>query len=279
MMQAAVLPQIPAPIGVQELQRRVPSLFAQSPHHRTSSKYEFIPTTRVLDALLSNGWFVSSAVQSRTRALDRHGFQKHMIRLRNNSYSPQKLGDTVPELLLINSHDGSSSFTFHAALMRLVCMNGLIVGDTTLSSLKIKHVGFSENEVITASESMIKSLPEVIERVDAFRGIRVSTREQLAFAEAAHSLKWESMDVAPIEPRELLSVRRIDDGEPTLWNTLNVVQENIIKGGIRGTSPTARAAGKHKRMTTRAVSGVDENVRLNRALWVLADKLSDHKGL
>jgi hypothetical protein len=45
----------------------------------------------------------------------------------------------------------------------------------------------------------------------------------------------------------------------------------MIKGGVAGRSARGR------RMTTRGVGGVNENVRLNRALWTLADQFAKLK--
>jgi hypothetical protein len=47
--------------------------------------------------------------------------------------------------------------------------------------------------------------------------------------------------------------------------------ENLIKGGL-----SARAANG-RRQTTRPVHGIDQSVRLNRALWLLADGLRQLK--
>jgi len=52
-----------------------------------------------------------------------------------------------------------------------------------------------------------------------------------------------------------------------LWSTFNRVQENLVKGGLTGRN----ANGRQQR--TRPVQGIDQNVRLNRALWLLADGL------
>jgi hypothetical protein len=45
----------------------------------------------------------------------------------------------------------------------------------------------------------------------------------------------------------------------------------MIKGGQPGRATTGR------RLTTRGVSGVNENVKLNRALWTLADQMAKLK--
>jgi len=58
---------------------------------------------------------------------------------------------------------------------------------------------------------------------------------------------------------------------PDLWTTFNTVQENLIRGGLRGRT------AKGNRTSTRAVKGVSENVRLNKALWTLAEKMAQLK--
>jgi hypothetical protein len=45
----------------------------------------------------------------------------------------------------------------------------------------------------------------------------------------------------------------------------------MMKGGVPGRSATGR------RITTRAVGGVTENVKLNKALWTLADTMASLK--
>jgi len=63
----------------------------------------------------------------------------------------------------------------------------------------------------------------------------------------------------------------MDDVSQNLWPTFNVVQENLVRGGLRGTNPN------NKRVTTRAVKGIDTNVKLNQALWILAERMAELK--
>jgi hypothetical protein len=68
----------------------------------------------------------------------------------------------------------------------------------------------------------------------------------------------------------MLRPRRFADTSPDLYTTLNVVQENAIRGGLRGVS---RQNGRRRAVTTRAVTGIDQDVKLNRALWTLAEEM------
>ena len=61
--------------------------------------------------------------------------------------------------------------------------------------------------------------------------------------------------------------RRFEDRRDDLWTTFNRLQENLVKGGLEGRSRNGRAT------RTRPVNGIDQNVKLNRALWVLAEEM------
>jgi hypothetical protein len=57
---------------------------------------------------------------------------------------------------------------------------------------------------------------------------------------------------------------------------MNVVQENVIKGGL---SAMRRDGRETRRVTTREVRGIDQDVKLNRALWQLAERMAELKGV
>ena len=62
--------------------------------------------------------------------------------------------------------------------------------------------------------------------------------------------------------------RRLEDRAPNLWTTYNKVQEHMLTGGVRGQTKTGKCT------TTRAVQGVTENVKLNKALWTLTEEMA-----
>lgn len=75
-----------------------------------------------------------------------------------------------------------------------------------------------------------------------------------------------------IRPDQLLHPRRADDQRPDLWTTFNVVQENALKGGLVGIGWDAQ--GRPHRSRTREVRGIDQDVRLNKALWTLSEHMA-----
>ena len=96
-----------------------------------------------------------------------------------------------------------------------------------------------------------------------------------AFAEAAHVLRFGDEDgnvTTPIQPRQLLAPRRYDDRADDLWTTYNVVQENAIRGGLHAIGRDAN--NRPRRVRSRQINGIDQDVKLNKALFMLADRMA-----
>jgi hypothetical protein len=106
----------------------------------------------------------------------------------------------------------------------------------------------------------------------AMKSMTLSDPEQAAFAHAALALKYDTeLAPAPITESQILRARRAEDVRNDLFTTFNRVQENLERGGLQGVN-----AAK-KRITTRAVTGMDQSIKLNRALWLLAERMRELK--
>jgi len=79
----------------------------------------------------------------------------------------------------------------------------------------------------------------------------------------------------PIAPAQLLQSRRRDDNGADLWRTFNRIQENAARGGLSAWGHDAN--GHRRRTTTREVKAIDQDVKLNRALWHLAERMAELK--
>ena len=199
-----------------------------------------------------------------------------MLRFRHVNARPTSSG-LYPEIVLINSHDGLSSYRLMAGVFRLVCSNGLIAGNT-YDEIRVRHQGDILGNVIEGTYRVIEDSKKMLESAERMSSLTLSNPEKKIFSEAAHSLRFEnnSMNEA-IEPVKLLSPRRSSEiNKDDLFTVFNVVQENLIKGGVRGYAKDAN--GHHKRVRTRAINSIDQNTALNRALWSVAEKMMELKG-
>ncbi len=146
-------------------------------------------------------------------------------------------------------------------------MNGAVVSDGNFASINVRHSGKPEG-IIEASYSVVEQFPKVLESIERFSQLRLSAPQQEVFAAAALELKYDAGS-APVTPAVLVEPVRAEDSERSLWNTFNTVQEKLVNGGVKGRSASGR------KVTTRKVSGVSENTRLNQALWTLTEKMAD----
>ena len=249
-----------------------PSVGADTPHPEVSERYSFIPTIQVVDLLRDSGWVPVFAREARANLPARRGFQQHEIRFSRNDLvlSNQERVD----LVLHNSHDRGTAFKLAASVWRMICGNGLMVANEFLT-FKHKHIGFDAEQFIDSARVISESAGTISDKVDEFKVIDLTPDERGIFATASLKLMYDDTDEAPIQPAQLLQERRYDDKGNNLWNTFNVVQENMIKGGLRGGKKDKN--GRWKRTTTRQVKSIDKDKRLNEALWHLTEAMADLK--
>lgn len=256
-----------------QLRGVAPSIFADRPWHTASEKYAFIPTSAVVARLRQEGFVPIKAQQSLTRIPGKGDFTKHMLRFRRVGLpGVLSVGDTIPEIVIINSHDMTSSYEVSAGLWRLVCLNGMTVQDSQFGSIRTRHTGDIVGEVIDATYKIVDDFPALMDRVQTYKALPMPEPMQRAYAESAAMLRWDEAEARPIEPEQLLHVRRSEDRDPNLWLTYQRVQENLVKGGLRGRN---RSNG---RMSTRAINSVTEDVKLNKALWHLTESMARMMG-
>ena len=260
------------PLTDDQLRRFVPSVYAEAAHESRSERYAYIPTAAILAGLRKEGFEPVSARQSRTRDASRYDFTKHMIRMRHVSLRDLKVDDTFPEIVLVNSHDGTSAYQIMGGLFRLVCLNGMVVSEGQCETVKVPHKGNIIDRVIEGSFRVLKQSANALQAAGQWQGIDLNRDEQVAFAEAAHVLRFADAEgnvSTPIQPGQLLTPRRSADAKPDLWHTYNRVQEAVIRGGLSAVNPETG-----RRTTTKEVKAIDGDVKLNRALFVLGERMA-----
>jgi hypothetical protein len=274
------------PLTIDQIARYAPSALATRPHESRSDRYTYIPTIDVIQGMIRAGFQPFSASQSRSRIEGKKEFTKHMIRFRHQAatgLAPAellKVGDVVPEVVLINSHDGTSAYKLIAGMYRLVCSNGLMVSDSEIDSISVMHKGNILENVVESSYKLIEASANVVGTVQNWTNLQLTEGEQKAFAEAAHMVRFadaEGKITTPITAAQLLRPRRSEDTGADLWKTFNRVQENIIKGGLYGVVRDDNGR-RLRAVSTRQVKGIDQDVKLNRALWQLAERMAELKG-
>lgn len=261
------------------MRQLAPSIFATEAHHSRSDRFRPIPTIEVLRGLRKEGFSVVAAKQCVARHDDRKDYTKHMVRLRRlDDERTFKVGDTVFEIVLKNANDGTAKYDLLAALFRILCMNSLVAQTSEMETLSVRHSGDVAHKVIEGTYKVLDTAEQALKAPQDWPQITLNRDEQQIFAEQAHILRFADADgnvATPIKPTQLLIARRTADQQPNLWNTFNTVQENAIRGGL--TNFGRDVNNRMRRTTTRAVNGIDQDVKLNRALFTLASKMAELK--
>lgn len=256
------------PLTDQQINAVAPSVFAVEKYHDRSKRYEFVPTITVLDGLREQGFMPFMAFQSFTKIPGKGEFTRHMLRLRPESDIKAAQAN---EIIITNGHDGSTSVKLDSGVIRFACENGLIVGDD-ICSFTARHT--TENlydDVIEGAFSIVENFEKVDESREYMQEIQLSVGNQLAFAEAAAYLKFDPAEgeELPIHPRALILPKRDEDRSNDLWTVFNRIQENCIRGGLPYKSKSGR------RVRTKPLTSIDSDVKLNKALWVLAERMAE----
>lgn len=270
------------PLSFDSLRRLVPSAFAETAYGKVSDKYQYIPTYPLIEVLEQQGWQPIKAYESRTRIDEKKGYVKHLIRFVNTDMKLPAVGETFQSLVLTNAHDATSAYHVYNAVFRLVCSNGMVRSEGGKQDvIKIRHSGRAIQQLREAHTNLLETAAETAKEVEDFSVIDLTPDERGIFARAALDLRWtpeeseledgtiKLIETAPVKSSDLLYIRRSQDRAiaNTLWGTLNIAQENLMQGGLRGR--TANGG----RTTTREIKSVDTDVRLNKALWRLAQEM------
>lgn len=254
------------PLSNQELQELAPTLFTQEPHYEVSDKYHFIPTIHIVEEIKSHNWHPVSVSEAGVRNIEKEGYQQHCVRFRHfeDLLNP---GENVVELLLFNSHDRSKAFSISAGIYRFVCANGLVLSDAVFESYKIKHLGKRENDVASAIANITAIKSTLMDKVAALECIHLSQVEKETFAKNSIALRFD--EHLEVNPNDLLIPHRLEDHGNDLYTTLNIIQENLLRGNISGVN---RETGR--RFTSKVITSISKDVSINKGLWDIAERIA-----
>lgn len=234
-------------------------------HLGISDKYVHVPTEQVIEDVMKLGWSPINAYRVNSRK-KRNGVGRHMVKFVNYDFMQE--GKTeYPELLLTNSHDGTTAFKLDVGIFRLVCSNGMVIKSQDFGSMKVRHYGYDFDTIKGAVNTLVEKIPDYLKQVEDMKQQKLEREQQLEFARQAAMLRFTNTTEEAIEKIVdmediLASTRKEDDGDG-LWEVFNRIQEKVVNGKFN------YALGKKERKA-RPVKGFKSQVKLNQGLWELA---------
>jgi len=233
------------------------------PHARVSEKYQLIPTKDIADKFFNLGFKVDEYKSVRVRDSSRHGYQKHFVRLSHPTLLATGHKDVKLQLLVTNSHDGSSSFKLQLGVFRLVCSNGLVVG-SVFETVMIRHTKKALVEIEPAIEKIVAQVQKLDRYLTAMKNVKLTDKQIADFYEKAIAIRWDNKALADVE---IFSRRSEDDGND-LFRVYNRTQEALIRG-----TNVINAQGRWR--AARGIRSIDKDTSINMKLFDLACEYLD----
>lgn len=263
-----------------EIKKLAPAAFATKPAAHCSAKYSMIPTMSMVSVLEAEGFIPVSAGQDTVSVENpfqpkRNEHCRHMIRMRMKG--AEKLtknvmaAHSIPEIVMLNSSDGSCPFDLKQGIFRVACSNGLIVMEDGEGFFQI-HKRVTAETVIARAKALATNTKPLFDKIQRWSKIRLDERAQHKFAREALAVRVGSPEKARLyDVESILAIRREEDAAPHLWNLFNRVQENAMTGAVTGNAART-PEGPGRALSLRPIKAIGADVEFNLGLWALAEK-------
>lgn len=242
-----------------ELKIKCPSLFCQRQAEYLSEQYQFCPTEPTIKALQAQGWHVIDARQQ-----GRLDTSKHLIRMIQGTpdlYNRIELTqDETFTLALVGSHDGTRALRGIGGILVRACLNGLLVAQNTLGSFKFVHRTCNADKINDALTYFKVNFNGIQDMISKMKNTQLNDMDMQNLAIKSIVLRWGELNAAPktVTSLAVLQSHRHSDNGNTLWQVFNRIQENLMT---------------HKIKNVKGIRDVNEDVRINQALWDMAVSL------
>lgn len=236
------------------------SVTADHASPKMSEKYVHIRTSDILARFMDHGWSVAQVNAPKYSKLPQYA--RHALRLRHKDFGLDA-DSAIPELIILNSHNGTWKLRIALGIFRVVCSNGMVAG-SLWEGISLKHCNIKDVE--EKVEQVTGQISDLSDRVGSaihqWSQVEVPIKEQLDFAQKAIAIRWK--EATPVTPDQMLEARRDADRGSDLWHVFNRVQENLTQGGFSGTN--SRGIG----FNIKAIKNVKRDYKYNAELFDLA---------
>lgn len=242
--------------------------------------YGFASTRSILNTFEQHGWVPVSQQTASVRNEAKQGYQKHLIRLEHQGHQQidglDVRHNSRPQLIIVNSHDGSSSLQILWGVLRIACLNGIIAG-TGLNGVRLIHSASIINKLPDAIQYMLNNLPVFREQLLMLQGKQLSVGAQRVLVETLYNARLQNVQNVIDIDYSLPAVRRLADGDTDAFTVYNRIQEVLMRGGIKYTREALGNNGGFTHLVpcvTRKVSSVNSQVKLNQLAYDTVLKLA-----
>lgn len=205
-------------VTIDTLDQKLPTL---------KDKYKLVKTSELIEKVKSLGYEVEKFTALKTRKAERKGYQKHRVLFTSKALQTEHSSEGRLQLLMTNSHDGTSSVIFQLGFFRFICSNGLVAGDLVGEPIRVRHSGKIEEKIEHAIAALAERAKVLDEAITKLKTRKLTTEQIKQFELEAAKLRFDNVIEASFP------LRRIEDEGNCLFEVFNRVQEGLTKGGAR----------------------------------------------
>jgi len=232
---------------------------------RTTPKYRETDDIATIQLLNDRGWFIKTykQVKPHTKYADK-GIYKPFVAMYENKNLPAMEGEGNITLVHRNAKDGTKLNELFAGFYRYVCENGLILGNALFEPVRVKHIGDMPQQLDTVVVKICDACPLVYKAITDMQSVVLTRDQQFEFATKAIETRFDGEKYV-VDPALVLAPNRKEDEGNDLWRVFNRCQENLIKA-----SGLQMKNKDNKVRKVKAITNIDVNLKVNRALWNLS---------
>ena len=194
---------------------------------KTGPRYHQIDTNTVLAAVERVSNSRGMGIQSIRASATGRKSTKHVVRVRFDALQGTGNNQYFPELVIYNSYDGEQSLRISTGMFRLICSNGLTIGEGISEHVRVKHISGQKVEDFKKNlefqiAACLDALGQLNAAVQKYTNMELPATVEQRLTEFLHLPKRAEATLRDIRGG---SFRR--DTEPNLWAYYNAVNEAL----------------------------------------------------
>tara|TARA_R110000868_G_scaffold12456_7_gene59544 strand:+ start:12680 stop:13468 length:789 start_codon:yes stop_codon:yes gene_type:complete len=198
-----------------------------------SKYYQTMDTRQLVEEMLEIGLFELVSVSTKKARKDsQSGRGKHIVKLR--TFDTVEIGGELlkPEIVIMNSYDGTSPLKVYVGIYRIICENGLVIATKEFGQFSVRHMGTPAEVAFKVAMGFLDNLQIAVEKQKEMAAITLSPTQIQNFTRQALALRWSNIE-ATADISEVAEVLRPEDAGNNLWVVFNRVQEACTIGGFK----------------------------------------------
>ncbi len=200
-----------------------------------SKYYQTMDTRTLVEEVLELGLFELVSISTKKARKGKganDGRGKHIVKLR--SINAVEIGGELlkPEIVIMNSYDGSSPLKVYVGIYRIICENGLVIATKEFGQFSVRHMGTPAEAAFEVAMGFLDNLKLAVDKQKEMAAIILSPSQIENFTRQALALRWDNV-AATADVSNVAEVLRPEDEGNSLWTVFNRVQEACTIGGFK----------------------------------------------